>query len=74
VLLLDAQLSARQEILIRAEAPGVTEALLRINDEAITLRGPPFHHRWPLRPGSYTLRVEAGGASSDPVSLRVEGN
>jgi penicillin-binding protein 1C len=73
VLLLDAQLSARQEILIHAEAPGATEVRLHINGEVIELRGPPFRHRWPLRPGSYTLRVEAGGVSSEPVSLRVEG-
>ncbi|MCS6901956.1 MAG: hypothetical protein RMJ98_19390, partial [Myxococcales bacterium] len=74
VLLLDPQLSARQEILVRAEVPGATEAYLHINHEKIPLQGPPFRHRWMLQSGFFTLRVEAGGTSSEPVHLRVEGN
>lgn len=72
MLLLDPQLSARQEITIQLEAPGATEVRLFINDETHLLRGPPFRHRWALKPGAFTLRATVAEQTSPPVSLRVE--
>lgn len=72
VLLLDHHLSARQEVLIRVEAPDSSEVKLRINDETHLLRNAPYQLKWPLKPGVFTVSAETSGEHSEPITFRVE--
>ncbi|MCU0656878.1 MAG: penicillin-binding protein 1C [Polyangiaceae bacterium] len=73
LFLLDRHLTARQEVQIRIDAPSRSEVTLLINGEPTILRAPPFEHRWPLRAGTFTLQARSAQGSSEPITVRVEG-
>jgi penicillin-binding protein 1C len=69
---LDADGPARQEILLSATTTA-TSLRFVIDGEPSAPVAPPFRLPWRLQPGVHSLRVEAGGDRTEPVTFSVTG-